>query len=158
MEHNAILAEGQTYRNRNGSDYLCRQTLPYGDGTILERATDGWTLNAHGITLYDDGTIEWDYSTGGRWPHTKGADMNKYICEKCGAASYSAATPDTLRDHICLVKGCGGTVRLAEEGTAKQAPLSAEHPWKDPGITAVGDQYREDRDSQLTGPACRSHR
>lgn len=70
MERYAILNEGQTYRNRNGSDYLCKQVLPFvSNSTILERISDKWTLDAHGITLYDDGTIEWDYSTGGHWPH-----------------------------------------------------------------------------------------
>lgn len=67
MERYAILNVGQTYRNRNGSDYICKQGGS--DGTILERTTDRWTLTAHGITLYDDGTIEWDSSTGGHWLH-----------------------------------------------------------------------------------------
>ena len=33
----------------------------------MKRVKDGWTLEAHTITMYEDGTIEWDYSTGGHW-------------------------------------------------------------------------------------------
>jgi len=60
------LVIGQTYRNRNGSDYICRSCVDP-DCYTLERIKDGWTLTAHVITMYEDGTIEWDYSTGGRW-------------------------------------------------------------------------------------------
>lgn len=56
---------GTIYLNRNGSEFLCmavRET-----GAVMERVSDGWTLTAHGLLMYADGTIEWDYSTGGRW-------------------------------------------------------------------------------------------
>lgn len=57
---------GQTYRNRNGRDYLC--TAVYSGGrAAMKRTTDGWTLVAIGIRQYRDGSIEWDYSIGGCW-------------------------------------------------------------------------------------------
>jgi len=57
---------GTIYQNRNGSRYRC--THAFIDGSVLmERLSDGWTLTAHGVCQYEDGTIEWDYSTGGRW-------------------------------------------------------------------------------------------
>ena len=63
----AWLEPGRTYRNRNGSEYLCKTVLE--DGTArLERLSDKWTLMAHGVRMYPDGTIEWDYSTDGHWP------------------------------------------------------------------------------------------
>ena len=53
------------YLNRCGSKFRC--TKVYIDGSaIMERLSDGWTLTAHGVCQYEDGTIEWDYSTGGR--------------------------------------------------------------------------------------------
>ncbi|MFQ8758093.1 MAG: hypothetical protein ACLSAF_00285 [Intestinimonas sp.] len=45
------------YRNRNGWDYLCLENA--GPGVVvLERVSDGWTLLAHGICVYEDGSIE----------------------------------------------------------------------------------------------------
>lgn len=32
---------------------------------VLQNIRSGWTFFAHGIGRYDDGTIDWDYSTGG---------------------------------------------------------------------------------------------
>ena len=67
MERNFALVIGEVYTNRNDRDYLCKKIR--GPGCyIMERITDRWTLEAHIITRYEDGTIEWDYSTGGHWP------------------------------------------------------------------------------------------
>lgn len=60
---------GKIYTNHNGADYRCEALLS--DGAIMERIKDGWTLHAHGICQYADGTIEWDYSTCGHWPRTE---------------------------------------------------------------------------------------
>ena len=57
---------GRTYTNHNGNDYICRAIPEYGCA-VMERLKDNWVLVAHGICQYDDGTIEWDYSTGGHW-------------------------------------------------------------------------------------------
>lgn len=56
---------GKVYQNRNGNWYLCKK-VDREDAT-MERIKDHWTLIAHGIKLYKDGTIEWAYSTGGHW-------------------------------------------------------------------------------------------
>lgn len=58
--------EGQVYTNWNGNRYL-REAVTEDGAATMQRVKDGWTLEAHGITKYADGTIEWDYSTGGRW-------------------------------------------------------------------------------------------
>lgn len=63
---NFALTVGAVYRNRNGSDYLCEAIREPGC-YIMKRVKDGWTLEAHTITMCEDGTIEWDYSTGGHW-------------------------------------------------------------------------------------------
>jgi hypothetical protein len=57
---------GCTYANHNGSGYLCK-SIPDDNSAVKERVKDGWTLVAHGIQEYGDDSIEWDYSTGGRW-------------------------------------------------------------------------------------------
>lgn len=73
---------GQTYRNRNGGEYRCIGTSFYADDARKQRAVslgehiawfervkDGWQLAAHGVIQYEDGTIEWNYSTGGHFPY-----------------------------------------------------------------------------------------
>ncbi|WP_050699009.1 hypothetical protein [Anaeromassilibacillus senegalensis] len=56
---------GEIYTNRNGDEYLCTNIC--NESVSMERLKDGWTLKAHGVRQYPDGTIEWDYSTGGHW-------------------------------------------------------------------------------------------
>lgn len=62
---------GQIYQNRNGESYLCLSVetryLLSDTAARMRRTSDGWTLVAHGLTRYEDGTIEWNYSTGGSW-------------------------------------------------------------------------------------------
>lgn len=60
------LTKGCIYRNRGGGTYLCLSTTGTHD-PILTNVASGWTFTAHTITMYQDGTIEWDYSTGGTW-------------------------------------------------------------------------------------------
>lgn len=62
---------GQVYQNRNGQRYLCQAVEDRGRRgdtcARMRRISDGWTLWAHGPIRYEDDTIEWNYSTGGRW-------------------------------------------------------------------------------------------
>lgn len=59
---------GAIYLNRCGDEYICTVVREY-SVAVMERLSDGYTLNAHNPLMYEDGTIEWDYSTGGHWPH-----------------------------------------------------------------------------------------
>lgn len=72
---------GQIYTNRNGGEYCCTGNLFYENDaqrqrsvslgehvSYMERVKDGWRLTAHGVIEYEDGTIEWNYSTGGHFP------------------------------------------------------------------------------------------
>lgn len=34
---------------------------------VMQNRKSGWTFTAHGIGMYADGSIDWDYSTGGRF-------------------------------------------------------------------------------------------
>ena len=77
-----IPVTGQIYRNRNGGEYLCtgnslymndaqeQRALALGEHiAYMERVKDCWSLSAHGVIQYADGTIEWNYSTGGHFPY-----------------------------------------------------------------------------------------
>lgn len=79
MAKKVRLTPGEVYRNRNGKDYKC-VTPTYLDYPLgeerMQNVKTGWTMRAHGVQVYADGTIEWDYSTGGyfdergkgKWP------------------------------------------------------------------------------------------
>lgn len=62
--------EGKVYTNRCGYEYRCVRAYAGGDA-IMENLKTGWTLHAHGVQQYEDGTIEWDYSTGGHFADHK---------------------------------------------------------------------------------------
>lgn len=58
--------EGEIYENAGGGHYLCLTVLSDWEAKV-QNTVSGWTCYAHGIVRYDDGTIEWDYSSGGHF-------------------------------------------------------------------------------------------
>lgn len=56
---------GKTYRNQGGGTYICTRVSVWDGLPTMRNTASGWTLTAHGIGIYEDGTIDWDYSTGG---------------------------------------------------------------------------------------------
>lgn len=56
--------KGTRYLNKNGVWYTCTQVY---EGLNEARFVSdyGWSLIAHNIYQYEDGRIEWDYSTDG---------------------------------------------------------------------------------------------
>lgn len=63
---------GYVYRNRaswyDGKASVFRCLAAHADGTaLLANMYSGWTFLAHDIVRYDDGSIEWGYSTGGHF-------------------------------------------------------------------------------------------
>ena len=64
--------QGTTYINKNGGAYLCgdvwkNDTPVPSYCASMTNIKSRWTFITHGITQYADGSIEWDYSTGGRF-------------------------------------------------------------------------------------------
>lgn len=59
-------AIGKIYENNGGGTYRCLRADEIGEA-VMQNTKTGWTLNAHGCGIYEDGTIDWDYSTGGRF-------------------------------------------------------------------------------------------
>lgn len=58
---------GEVYRNQGGGIFRClRSGYTAGEAT-MQNVKSGWTLSAHGCGIYEDGTMDWDYSTGGRF-------------------------------------------------------------------------------------------
>lgn len=57
--------KGKTYKNDNGGTYRCLESSD--DQIIMQNVASGWTLIAHGCGIYENGSIDWDYSTGGHF-------------------------------------------------------------------------------------------
>lgn len=59
---------GQIYTNDNGAKYYCER-LQHGSlfNVWMINIKSGWSFLAHGVGRYPDGTIDWDYSTDGRF-------------------------------------------------------------------------------------------
>lgn len=59
-----VPAVGKTYRNRNGSTYLCLEvggTLPL-YSAVMQNIKSRWTTQVMGCGIYEDGTIDWEWS------------------------------------------------------------------------------------------------
>lgn len=75
---------GETYENAGGGRFLC--TDSWDGNAIMVNVVSGWKCTAHGLVRYEDGTIEWDYSTGGFFTdletlkHRQRSMMNAMLC------------------------------------------------------------------------------
>ena len=54
-----------TYENKGGGSYICLEAEGQHRAKFQRISKYKWTFTAHGCQMYDDGTIEWDGSTGG---------------------------------------------------------------------------------------------
>lgn len=81
---------GKEYRNRNGGIFEC--LFMEGDTAELRNIKTGWQFVAHGCQQHEDGSIEWNFSTGGRFvdmPKTAKALTFDDILRVCGYGSLS---------------------------------------------------------------------
>ena len=71
----ARLEEGKEYILHSVGSYetrfVCIRRLPEDDysshNAELRNIWSGWTCSCHGVNMYEDGTIDWDFSTNGRF-------------------------------------------------------------------------------------------
>lgn len=68
----AMLKVGSLYKlhDREGLVLEVFRLVPdqYSEYTAMVRSTiTGWTMIVHGTNMYEDGSIDWDFSTGGHW-------------------------------------------------------------------------------------------
>ena len=55
------------YVNAGGGKYKCLSVYDDDYSAIMQNVASGWTFVAHGIGRYEDGSIDWDFSTGGHF-------------------------------------------------------------------------------------------
>lgn len=56
---------GKVYKNKGGGKFLCIRGC--NNNAVMQNVASKWTFKANGVVQYADGTIEWDYSTGGHF-------------------------------------------------------------------------------------------
>lgn len=58
---------GDVYENEGGGRYRCLFSEAWDNTAVFRNVASGWTFTAHGVGIYSNGLIDWDYSTGGRF-------------------------------------------------------------------------------------------
>ena len=56
---------GGVYENESGGIFRCLRIDTYRQTAVMRNERSGWTFKAHGVGIYKDGRIDWDYSTDG---------------------------------------------------------------------------------------------
>ena len=64
MREKYIPKAGSIYENAGGGSFKCIKTS-YNGEALMRNIRSGWTFIAHGIGIYPDGKIDWDWSRGG---------------------------------------------------------------------------------------------
>lgn len=59
---------GGVYENEGGGTFRCTALFHWlYNAAVMQNVKSGWTFRANGIGIYEDGRIDWDYSTGGHF-------------------------------------------------------------------------------------------
>ena len=60
---------GKIHQNQSGGTFRCLAVVGSDDehNVIMQNTKSLWTFQANGCAIYEDGTIDWDYSTGGHF-------------------------------------------------------------------------------------------
>lgn len=70
---------GHIYSNHGGGIFRCTSQATrsawHGVCARMENVKSGWTFEAKGIHRYNDGTIDWDFSTDGTFADGKPRDL-----------------------------------------------------------------------------------
>lgn len=77
MIRHATLEIGKVYKNKGGGNFLCIRQIDESTYQMLN-VKSSWMLEAHEITMYEDGTIEWDYSSHGYFSELRYKKEDEY--------------------------------------------------------------------------------
>lgn len=77
-------SRGVEYKNHGGGVFRCKGTAFrsnwHGICAKMQNVESGWTFQANGIHAYQDGSIDWNFSTGGHfaegWPRNLAGGQN----------------------------------------------------------------------------------
>jgi len=88
---------GQIYRNQGGGTFRCLEVAgSLGEyKAFMQNVKSLWTFLASGCGMYEDGTIDWDYSTGGHFDF----EDTKVRCSACSDKRREAVDHMDLFDY-----------------------------------------------------------
>lgn len=60
---------GEIYQNHGGGEFICRKSWRIGQETRarMENTRSSWSFEARDVRIYEDGSIDWAYSVGGKF-------------------------------------------------------------------------------------------
>lgn len=69
---------GKIYQNQFGETFRCLEVVgsDYERKAVMQNVKSLWTFQANGCGMYENGTIDWDYSTGGHFAKEEEAWQN----------------------------------------------------------------------------------
>lgn len=110
--------QGKIYQNKGGGEFLCIRGFD-GDA-IMQNTASAWNFKAHGVTQYEDGTVEWDYSTEGHFERLLKRcrlceahfDFSTLIINQCGGEWALGLRGGTIKnisdeDRVYFCPECG---------------------------------------------------
>lgn len=106
MGRNSFIPQpGEFYQNHGGGIFECIKILnSKNDGAIMQNFASGWTFMAHGIGVYEDGSIDWDYSTGGHFVKLSKNSTIKILKNAIQECSKTAQVDMTIEKMAELTK------------------------------------------------------
>ena len=65
---------GRVYENQGGGTYRCLHAGGFLPAcmAVMQNVASGWTFTAHDCGIYEDGRMDWDFSTDGRFEEVQG--------------------------------------------------------------------------------------
>ena len=87
---------GEVYENAGGGRFICRSSN--GNNGRMQNILSGWDCTAHGIVRYEDGTIEWDYSTDGHF-----RTLDDHMTERIRKAQLRHRQFSIMNAMLCLI-------------------------------------------------------
>ncbi len=124
-----VCRTGDEFEHRSGGKYICvAEDLTPNNAPTLKNLSSGWIFQAHGVGRYDNGTIDWDYSTGGQFDDERLSEYlkerhNRNEIDKLYVEGHSLNFSVVMCDDIKAV--AGGIVTDVED--AKSVPEIEEY-------------------------------
>ena len=68
---------GKIYKNQGGGTFRCLASSRTAGRATMRNTASGWTFVAHDCGIDPDGTIDWDFSTGGKFEQLEAEDTGE---------------------------------------------------------------------------------
>ena len=117
---------GTGYKNQGGGIFDCIGTPDpeRGDAVLMRNRASGWTFYAHGIGIYDDDSIDWNYSTDGHFESVSGQqttlDLEKILTSAVQTWGKEAQADMMIEEMAELTKAILNERRGREHNIAEE--------------------------------------